>query len=83
MFDISKYLEKFRVMSQSRDFLRNTVAESIKEICKFDIDPKKIEVKSGIARINERPIMKTEIFLKKPKIMEHIKIKTEKIYDII
>ncbi len=83
MFDISKYLEKFRVMSQSRDFLRDTVAESIKEICKIEIDPKKIEVKSGIARINERPIIKTEVFLKKQKIMEYIKTKTEKIHDIL
>ncbi len=83
MFDISKYLEKFKKLSEGRDFLQNSVAESIREICKIDIDPKKIVVKSGIARVNERPLFKTEIFLKKPKIMENLKLKTDKIYDII
>lgn len=84
MFDIGKYLEKFKKFSLSRDFLRNSVSESIKEICKIEIDPKKIEVKSGIARISERPVIKTEIFLKKQKILENLKKKKKiDIFDII
>jgi len=84
MFDIGKYLEKFKKFSQSRDFLRNSVAESVKEICGIEIDPKKIEVKDGVARISERPIVKSEIFLKKAKILEKLKEKTEnKIQEIL
>ena len=84
MFDIGKYLEKFKKFSQSRDFLRNSVAESIKEICNIEIDPKKIEVKDGVARISERPIIKSEIFLKKTKILEILSKKTEnKIIEIL
>lgn len=75
MFDIGKYLEKFKKFSQSRDFLRNSVAEAVKEICNIEIDPKKIEVKDGVARISERPIIKSEIFLKKTKILEVLKEK--------
>ncbi|MFH1455310.1 MAG: hypothetical protein ABIF22_03260 [bacterium] len=76
MFDIAKYLEKFKIMSHSRDFLRNSVAEAIKEVCGIDIGLNKIEVKNYIARINERPIIKTEIFLKKIKILEILDKKT-------
>ena len=83
MFDIAKYLEKFKVISQSRNFLRNTVAESIKEVCGIDIDIKKIEVKDYIARINEKPIIKSEIFIKKAKILESLNKKTEKVREIL
>ncbi len=84
MFDIGKYLEKFKKFSQSRDFLRNSVAEAIKEICNIEIDPKKIEVKNGIVRISEKPVIKTEIFLKKSKILNNLKEKKHiDIFDII
>jgi len=76
MFDIAKYLEKFKVMSQSRGFLRNSVAEAIKEVCDIEIEPSKIEVKNFIARINEKPIIKTSIFLRKVKILEILDKKT-------
>ena len=39
-------------------------------------DPKKIEVKNFIARVNEKPIIKTQIFLKKTKILEILDKKT-------
>lgn len=84
MFDIGKYLDKFKKISESRDFLRNSVAMSIKEICNIEIDPKKIDVRSGIARISERPIIKNEIFIKKAKLLENLSKKIEKkITDII
>ena len=84
MFDIAKYLEKFTVMANSRHFLRDSVQETIKEVCGIEIDPKKIEVKDFVARINERPIIKSEIFLKKNKILLSLKEKTKgKVLDII
>lgn len=84
MFDISKYLEKFKKISMSRDFLRNSVAEAVKDACNIDIDPKKIDVKNRVARINEKPIIKSEIFMKKVKILEKLAEKTErKITEII
>ncbi len=84
MFDIAKYLEKFTVMANSRHFLRDSVQGAIKEICGIEIDPKKIEVKDFVARVNERPIVKNEIYIKKGKILEAIKEKTKgKVLDII
>jgi hypothetical protein len=84
MFDVAKYLEKFKVLSQSKFFLRNSVAEAIKEVCDIEIDPKKIEVKNYVARVNEKPIIKTEIFIKKVKILEILDKKTNgKIKDIV
>ena len=84
MFDIAQYLEKFKRMSQSKGFLRDTVVGVIKDVCKFDVDPQKIEIKNGIARINEKPIIKTEIFLKKTKILDILKEKTNgKIVEVL
>lgn len=84
MFDIAKYLEKFKTMSQSRDFLRNSVSEVIKEVCNIDLNPSKIDVKDYTARINDKPIIKTQIFLKKTKILEMLDKKTNsRIKDIL
>ena len=76
MFNIAEYLEKFKLRYQARDFLRNSVAEVVKKVCGIEIDPKKIEVKNFIARVNEKPIIKTQIFLKKTKILEILDKKT-------
>lgn len=84
MFDISQYLEKFKKILTSQEFLINSVVESIKKNCLLDVDPKNIVIKNYIARINERPLVKTSIFLKKKKILEDLAIKTDgKIKDII
>lgn len=84
MFNIGEYLEKFKTISHSRGLLKNSVAESIKEVCNIDIDPKRIIVKDYVARINEKPIIKTEIFLKKTKILEVLNKKTSgKIMDVL
>jgi len=84
MFDIGKYLEKFTKLSTSRSFLRESVASSIKEVCGFDIELTKIDEKKGIVRISERPIIKSEIFLKKQKILNSLEKKIgKKVFDIL
>jgi hypothetical protein len=84
MFDISQYLEKFKKILTSQEFLINSVVESIKKNCLFDVNPKNIVIKNYSARINERPLVKTSIFLKKKKILEELAVKTDgKIKDII
>ncbi len=76
MFDIAKYLEKFKIMGNSKLSLRISVAEAIKEICGIEIESKNIEIKDFVARISEKPIIKTQIFIKKFKILENIEKKT-------
>ncbi len=84
MFDIGKYLGKFKKMSESRDYLRNSVSETIKEICKVEINPKNIDISSGVIRIKEKPIIKSEIFINKTKILSVLEKKIqEKIVDIV
>jgi len=84
MFDITKYLEKFKAISHSRKFLKNSVAEAIKEVCFVDVEPNKIEIKDYIARIKEKPIIKTIIFIKKTKILNILDKKTNgKVKDIL
>ncbi len=83
MFNIGEYLNKFKKISENRDFLRKAVSEAVKNICGIDIDPEDIDVRDGIARIRSKPIIKNEIFLKKNKIMDFLKNKTDKIADIL
>jgi len=84
MFDIAKYLEKFKVMGNSKIFLKKSVAEAVKEICDIEVDLKKIEIKDYTARISEKPIVKTSIYLKKGKILELLDKKTTgKIKDML
>lgn len=83
-FNISKYLEKFKQITLSKSFLRDSVHITIKEVCGVDIEPSKIDIKNYIVRINEKPVIKTEIFLKKQKILEKLDKKTKgKIKEII
>ena len=49
MFNIGKYLEKFKVASNSKIFLRSIVEETIKEVCGIEVDPRKIEIKNHVA----------------------------------
>ncbi len=70
MFDIAKYLEKFKKIGNSKFLLRNSVADAIKLVCNIEIEPKNIEIKDFMARIKEKPIIKNQIFLKKTKILE-------------
>ena len=84
MFDIKKYLEKFKIIHNTQNFLKNSIAESIKDVCNIDIQPSKIKINGYIARIDERPIIKTEIFLKKIHILNILNKKTnKKITDIL
>lgn len=84
MFDISQYLEKFKKLKNSKFFIRDLVVESIKKITNIYIDVKNINIKDGLVRLSDKPIIKNEIFIKKTKILEEINSKTEqKIIDII
>ena len=76
MFDIKEYLKKFKKIYQTQEFLKNSVAEAIKEVCNIDIETKKIILKDHVARINDKTIIKTEIFLKKIKILDILDKKT-------
>ncbi|MBU6370748.1 MAG: DUF721 domain-containing protein [Patescibacteria group bacterium] len=83
MFDIGRYLERFKKISQSRDALRTAVAEAVQEICSITINPKQVDVRDGKVVISCRPAVKTEIFLKKEKILANLSEKTgKKITDI-
>ena len=83
MFDIAKYLEKFKVMGNSRHFSRNLVVETIQTVCGITLDPKNIEIKDGLVRIQSKPIIKNEIFLKKAKILTLLKEKNLVVQDIV
>ena len=70
MFNVADYLNKFKKLSESRDFLRNAVSGAVKDVCGIEIKPEDVDIRSGIARVNAKPVVKSEIFLKKSKILE-------------
>lgn len=76
MFSIVKYLEKFKETIELRGFVTRSVRETIMEVCKIDVEERNIKIRNGVIRINEGPMVKTEIFFKKIKILEILSKKT-------
>lgn len=84
MFDIAKYLEKFKVISRSRIDLITTIKEEIKNICDINLEENKIKFKDGVVWISEKPIIKTAIFLKKQEVLDEINRKSKtKVHNLL
>lgn len=70
---MENYLDKFRRIKAPEDFLKDKISLTIKDILKFDIDLKDIEVRGAIIFIKTKnAALKNAIFLNKEKILEKL-----------
>ncbi len=77
MFNINQLLEKVRALRNSDVGIRTTVQVAIKKLTGADIPISSLSIKSGKVSIkNLSSAAKAEIFLKKPKILEEIRLVT-------
>ena len=72
MLSISSFLEKFTKILNTSTLVRGFLIDIIKKEINYDIDVKNIKVQNGIVYLNERPIIKNEIFMKKNKILSEL-----------
>lgn len=77
--NLGNYLEKFRRIKAPEDFLRDKISLTIKDILKFEIELKDIEVRGAIIFIKtNNAALKNAIFLNKEKILEKLSKKLGK-----
>jgi hypothetical protein len=70
MNNISLYLSKYLKLGFKDNKIKDLMAESIKEICDFEIDPKKIKIQNENLIIDVIGPEKSEIFINKEKIIK-------------
>ena len=82
---VSKYLEKFFVISPPGKFYQKEAVKALNEILNINLSEDDAEYRFGIIYIkNNNPSLKNEIFLNKEKILSRInqKLKNHKIKDL-
>ena len=83
--NISKYLEKFFVISPPGKFYQKKIIKTLNEILNINLSEDGVEYRFGIIYIkNNNQSLKNEIFLNKEKILHQInqKLKNQKIKDL-
>jgi len=69
---ISGYLSKYKRITPPDEHIRKMTAEIIERECGFDVRPQSIRVHGNTIFIKAEPLLRTEIFLKKEKILEKL-----------
>jgi hypothetical protein len=75
MDNLSSFLKKFQKIIGDKSEEKNTIKEALKIFCNFDIDIKDIKIKDGNVMLSTSPVFRSEIFLKKQKIISYLKTK--------
>jgi hypothetical protein len=73
MQNINSYLDKFKNLAVPNESIRKDVAGIIKNEIGIDLEIKDISIKNMVAYIKGGSAVKSEIFLRKKKILEKIK----------
>jgi hypothetical protein len=75
MRTILSFLEKYKLFTPPDISLRKTVVEIIRDITGISLSVKNISVRNKIVYISASPLYKSEIFIKKEKIIDLLKEK--------
>lgn len=71
MNNIGKYLERFTFLGQDKRSLRTLIVKTFKDFG-YEIKENDFKVKGGVVYLNISPTLRTEIFLRKNKILTQI-----------
>ena len=72
MKDLGAYLQKFRQLISSNEDKTKIVSEEILKITNIYVPENQIIIKEGIITINTKPVIKSEFFINKEKIIKAI-----------
>lgn len=76
MFNISQFLEKFRVMGQRNMISRETIAEALSEGLDMAVSTKDFKVQDNVVVFtNAGSCLKNQVFIKKQKLLGLLKEK--------
>lgn len=84
MLKINNYLEKFKNISVPSEGVRKDVSQAIKDEIGLELEVKNISIKNMVIYVKCDSSAKSEIFLRKNKILDRLKKakKNEEILDI-
>ncbi|MFA6397867.1 MAG: hypothetical protein WDK96_03445 [Candidatus Paceibacterota bacterium] len=80
--NISKFLEKFKIKLSSDDDRKDSILNIINETIGSCLEKGDIKIKNGVLFIKNSPQIKSEIFMKKEKILEQLSLYKTNIFDI-
>ena len=84
MFNIDKYLGKFKKNLNSNTTNTEIIIEIVKQITGIILKKEKIEIKDGVLYIKDSPLIKNKIFINKNKLIKSLSENIEqKIIDIM
>lgn len=72
MFNISSYLDKFKNIGLKEILLKENIVKTIKEKIGVEISVKDITLKNNVITIKMSPLLRSEVFMKKKKILDEI-----------
>jgi hypothetical protein len=72
MFNVSSFLEKFKNLGGESILLKEIFIEAVKDATGIALEKKNVEIKNGTAFLKISPVIRTEIFIKKPAIFEKL-----------
>lgn len=73
MENLAAYLQKFKRLISSNEEKTKIISEEIFKITSIQIPTNDIVLREGTIIINTKPIIKSEVFIKKEKIIKAIK----------
>ncbi|MAG12699.1 hypothetical protein CL630_02685 [bacterium] len=71
-FNIGTFLKKFEKLTPPDDFLKKTLISILEKEISVSIKRSDICVNGGIVYLSTSPVIKNEIFMKKPLILERL-----------
>jgi len=80
MFNIEQYLKRFTLHISGGVVQKEKVIEIVKDIVGIELEKEQVEIKDGVLTLKIRPIIKSELVLKKEALME--KLKEVKVFQV-
>jgi len=75
MFNLDKFLNKFKGLKPPNDEIKINIIKIIKDDLNINLERKDISVRNKTIYINTKPIIKNEIFINKYKLIETLRDK--------
>ena len=83
MFNIEKYLERFKKLDESEKEAKDKIITVLFKIFNIKFSAEDLEIKNAVLIIRCNPVVKNSLYIKKEKILEAIKgVTAKRIIDI-
>lgn len=82
MFNINDYLDKFKNLGLSNKENKKIVLTTIFDLLRINLDEESLKIKDGVIIFRVNSVIKNSIYIKKSLLIDELKKKGIKVYDI-